>query len=200
LARTLLVLETVDITHVAGVKLGEASWPAGTPVVPMGDVRMPERIEAWARFPGSGDQPVLRMRLEVLHGVPCFTRIEVEAKHGGRAITGAELDLVRDNLEFWRRTLVELTAQRSEREFTRLPDWADAEVARESLRRVGHRRRATDDRHTRVAELYRAHVSSKPLAAIADVYNVSHRTAARYVQDARNAGHLPPTTPGKKKA
>lgn len=195
------MMESVTITHVDGVKLGEAKWPAGTPVVPMGDVYMPERIQAWMRFPGDGDQPVLRVRLEIICGAPRFTKIEIESKQGGREVNGAEIGLVRDNLEFWRRTLVELTSQaHGDRDLAREPDWADSAVAAKSLQRVGRRRKATDDRHESIAALYRDNVAGKPIETIAAVYGVSHRTAARYVQEARANGHLPPTTRGKKQA
>ena len=40
----------------------------------------------------------------------------------------------------------------------------------------------------------------RPTEAVARSFGVSHRTAARYVQQARAAGHLPKTDPGKKKA
>ena len=195
------MLEVVAINHVDGVQLGEAKWPAGTPVVQMGDVWMPQRIEAWMRFPGDGDQPTMHATLEILRGAPCFTRIEIQSKPGGREVSGAEIGLVRDNLEFWRRTLVELTAQsHPNRDPARVPDWADPVTAGKSLQKVGRRRKATDDRHARIAELYRANVEGKPIEVISAVYGVSHRTAGRYVQEARAAGYLPVTTRGKKQA
>ncbi len=52
-----------------------------------------------------------------------------------------------------------------------------------------------------VAKLYREHLDDRPVQAILTLMGYGHeRTAARRVEQARAAGLLPPTTPGKKKA
>jgi hypothetical protein len=51
-----------------------------------------------------------------------------------------------------------------------------------------------------VAELYRKHVDGAPVQVIAATLDLSERTAARRVEQARQAGLLPPTRKGQKKA
>ena len=185
--------------------------------MPVRDVYMPEQVDAWGHFPGKADQPVLRMTIEVRQGIPSFTRVEVAASSGGVEISGAHLGLVRDNLEWWLDTIVRNAAQDSADRVrpgpdgwatVTAPEWADSDTASASVKqaRRGRPRKATDSRHERVAMIYRAHVSGKPLEAIRDAFrdsdgnNISRRTAARYVAEARKAGHLPATTQGMRKA
>jgi len=207
-----LVRETVAIKAAVGdgeVQIGEVSWPFGTPVVAVRDVYMPETVDVWGRFPGKSDQPLLRLRLDVRQGIPSFTRVEIESTPNGAEVTGVHLGLVRDILEWWRDVVVQRCAQSEpEHDLTSEPVWADSQAASVAVKqaRRGAPRKATDARHERVAAIYRAHVDGKPLDAIRDAFRnangdkISRRTAARYVEEARKAGHLPPTTPGKKKA
>jgi DNA-binding transcriptional regulator LsrR (DeoR family) len=56
------------------------------------------------------------------------------------------------------------------------------------------------ERLQKVAEIYREHIDDRPTEAVSRTFGISHRTAARYVQQARESGLLPDTTPGKRKA
>jgi hypothetical protein len=211
--------ESVAITAAVGdkqVRIGGASWAFGTRLVPVRDVFMPERVEAFGHFPGKPDQPILRMTIEVRQGIPSFTRVEIAASAGGVDITGAHLGQARDHLDWWLDTIVRHTAQKTDDrvqpggvdgwDTVTEPDWADSGAASQAVREVrrGRPRKATDARHERVAMIYKAHVSGRPLEAIRDAFrdadgnNISRRTAARYVNEARKAGHLPLTTRGKK--
>jgi hypothetical protein len=203
------VLEHVAIKAQVGereVEIGGVSWLAGTPVVAVRDVYMPEEVDAWASFPGGADQPVLRMKMVVRQGIPCFTRVGIEASASGSEVTGAHLGQVRDNLEWWREVIVRRCAQAEPRDHARVPSWADDAAAAAAVKtaRRGAPRKATPARHERVANIYAAHVDGKPIEAIQDAFRsadgspVPYRTAARYVQDARKAGYLSPTTRGKK--
>jgi hypothetical protein len=49
------------------------------------------------------------------------------------------------------------------------------------------------------AKIYRQHFDKGPTEAVRRSFGVSYRTAARYVQQARTAGYLPATDPGKKR-
>jgi hypothetical protein len=217
-----MLRETRELT--AGkAQVGEISWEFGTPLVAVRDVFMPERVDAWGHFPGKPDQPVLRMTIEVRQGIPAFTRVEVAATTGGIDITGVHLGLVRDNLDWWLEMIVRNSAQKAPElragaevdgvrvpgwDTVTTPDWADSEAASKAVRAVrrGRPRKATDSRHERVAMIYKAHISGKPLEAIRDAFrdgngnNISRRTAARYVEAARTAGYLPATTQGVRKA
>ena len=66
--------------------------------------------------------------------------------------------------------------------------------------RSGRPRAVTPERLRKVAEVYRQHFADRPTEAVARSFGVSHRTAARYIRQARDAGHLPETDPGKTKA
>jgi hypothetical protein len=65
-----------------------------------------------------------------------------------------------------------------------------------SVRREA-RRRVTDETLREVARVYRENVENNPTAAVAAYTGRAHRTAALYVQQARAAGFLGRTTPGK---
>lgn len=63
------------------------------------------------------------------------------------------------------------------------------------------RRGTTKAELEQVAKLYREHVEGRPVESIRTLMGYgSDRTAARRVEQARAAGLLPSTTPGKKKA
>jgi hypothetical protein len=51
-----------------------------------------------------------------------------------------------------------------------------------------------------VARVYREHLATTPTQAVQLAGGYSERTAARRTQQARAAGLLPKTTPGKRKA
>lgn len=73
--------------------------------------------------------------------------------------------------------------------------------ARNAIRaaRSGARRTITDELLAQVAGTYRQNVSDRPVKAVEHAFGTSHRTAARWVGLAREAGLLPATTPGKAK-
>jgi hypothetical protein len=62
------------------------------------------------------------------------------------------------------------------------------------------RPRLSQERLQGVAKIYRQHIDDRPTQAVSRAFGKSHRTAARWVQQAREAGLLPDTTPGKRKA
>lgn len=60
--------------------------------------------------------------------------------------------------------------------------------------------RTARERLQEVDETYHEHIDDRPTEAVSHAFGISHRTAARYVQQARESGLLPDTTPGKRKA
>lgn len=64
---------------------------------------------------------------------------------------------------------------------------------------LGRRRTVTPELLQKVAEVYRQHFD-KPTEAVRARLMCRTATAARYVQQARAAGHLLDTDPGKKRA
>lgn len=59
-------------------------------------------------------------------------------------------------------------------------------------------RRVTDHFLKQVAAVYRKNFAHAPTQAVAEKFNVSLRMASIYVDRARQVGHLPPTTQGRK--
>ncbi|MGH3475325.1 MAG: hypothetical protein ACRDQD_00645 [Nocardioidaceae bacterium] len=55
----------------------------------------------------------------------------------------------------------------------------------------------TDDLLREVAGIYRANVTDRPTEAVAEHFDKAHRTAARYIELAREAGFLGAATRGK---
>ena len=81
-------------------------------------------------------------------------------------------------------------------------DQVPIDVAAEAIRSARSSkgaRRITPTFLARVAEIYRANLDHAPTLAVQKAFVVSPRMASEYVQRARRAGLLPPTTPGKKK-
>jgi hypothetical protein len=65
--------------------------------------------------------------------------------------------------------------------------------------RMGHRA-ITDELLRDVADVYRRNIDRAPTQAVARTFGVKSRMASTYVDRARQAGYLPPTKQGKKKA
>ncbi|WP_336922381.1 hypothetical protein [Aquipuribacter sp. SD81] len=78
------------------------------------------------------------------------------------------------------------------------PEW---HAAWSDFDRAQHAAKTRDrsDELAEVARVYRANVTGNPTAEVEREMHYTRRTAARRVQEARKAGLLPPTTPGKKK-
>jgi transposase len=55
-----------------------------------------------------------------------------------------------------------------------------------------------DELLRQVAQVYRDGYTTGPTAHVAAVFRIAHRTAGVWISQAREAGHLPPTTQGKK--
>lgn len=89
------------------------------------------------------------------------------------------------------------TQQQESGVFTRMTPVVTEEDAHETIRQLRlvrweARRRVTDDVLREVARIYRENVNRKPTSAVARHTERSHRTAALYVKQAREAGFLGP--------
>jgi hypothetical protein len=172
----------------------------------IGDRLVPAAIDV--ECPGDGHQPALHLRLEVVDGVPQCRELRIVSVPGGRDVRPVDLGAVR--LHQW---VEELFAAFAARVIEDGPDGTAAVVEvpfgpshdsavtllHDARKGVGARR-ITPALLAEVAEVYRAHVGSRPTASVAAAFGVAHRTAALYVQRAREAGLLPPTTRGKGRA
>ncbi len=182
-------------------------------LVPVGDRLVPERIEV--TFPSTGDLPSLAMVIAVRDGVPQCTSLHIDATDESREVRSFDLSAVR--IEDWIEELTGLASWKVEpspgyvtgqghptvsRTHGGPAGAADERAGRSAVRNARRAARRTVTPHLleAVTKVYRENIDNKPTDAVQGAFAVSYRTAGRYVQLARSAGLLPPTTPGKKEA
>jgi hypothetical protein len=155
---------------------------------------------------GADTQPALRISVEIADGVPWCTRVELVGQPGASRVRAANLKETAARLE----DLIEsaLTAAAFVRGKTPTgtgwvqrrslshPDTRQAALPdiRRARKRSNHK--LTDDMLRTVADVYRKGAPART-AAVASAFGVSQRSAGRYIQSARAAGLLAPTTQGK---
>jgi hypothetical protein len=161
-------------------------------LVALGDAVVP--TEARMTFDGIKGSPNVVMNFEIRDGRPECVGVNVAAKPNGRGIRTADVQMF--NID-------DLTVG----VFGQLANLGSKHprVLERAVRSVHEARTARRGSVTReelelVARIYREHLTASPTRAVALLLGYSERTAARRVQQAREAGLLPPTTPGKRKA
>lgn len=151
---------------------------------------------------GTGDQPDLFLRVEIRDDAPVVTEVNVLAKPHGVPVRDAHLDKLTLDA-YARRTMLELAISiDADGRMDHLQDGSKEMYslvgglvdAQERTRR-GQSPQALEE----VARVYKAHLDSSPTAAVAAMFGLSQRTAARRVKAAEDAGLLPATTKGKKR-
>jgi hypothetical protein len=154
---------------------------------------------------GDEGEPDLEVTFEVRDGRPECVDFHVRAKPRGRGIRTADLQMV-TNLDAMAVYLYErVTPVPGGNAFNWM--WGQTEENAARARRAAYEARkarrgtVTTAELERVAEVYREHLSGVPNQMVKELLGYkSERTAARRVQQARAAGLLPKTTPGKRKA
>ncbi|WP_141717555.1 hypothetical protein [Nocardia altamirensis] len=115
-----------------------------------------------------------------------------------------DFEVIRRQLNQWMDEAFKSTAQTTVAPPGQEPQFADERTAHAAYEaaRKNSRRKITDALLTETAALYREYIDEKPLQKIAQRFEVSERTAARYVEICRSDeyGLLPKTTSGQKKA
>lgn len=165
-------------------------------LVEVGDRSVPSRIVA--TFPGNLEGPDLSLTIEVRQGIPVYTELVLRSQPGSPDVRNKYLANI--HLDDWLEAIVAACSRRRVGPNTWVGE-ADNHAAVVNVRQArAGRPRLAPEHLVRVAEIYREHVAGRPTEAVKRAFGVSDRTAARYVQAARKAGILPPTTPGKKKA
>lgn len=176
----------------------ELEEPAGSRIVPVGDVGVPSPLIY--RHLGEDDQPQAELTFEVWKGVPVCTEVRITAKPEtgthvrSKNIKGVAAQL-EDYIEQWMSFLAcqPLPAPPGRRQWQRvLPqtnsDQRPAMLAVRSARREV-RRKMTDELLQQVADTYLAATKART-EAVARAFAVSYRTAQRYIEKAREAGVL----------
>ncbi|MGH3669589.1 MAG: DUF6214 family protein [Pseudonocardiaceae bacterium] len=160
--------------------------------VQLGDALVPPKAEM--TFEGCNGSPDVTARFEVRDGRPECVEVHVVAKPDGRGIRSADMAMFNmDNLTV--AVFAELATDLLETEAEQRRAFRGVSEAR-SARRPTVTRTDLEE----VARVYRAHVDASPTLAVEKLFGYSPRTAARLVAQARDAGLLPATTPGKRKA
>lgn len=175
---------------------GWAEWDHFDEVI-VGDRLVPRVIDV--ELPGGSEspQPALRFRIEMVDGVPLCSRITLERRQGGRGVQSSDLRDIR--LQDWIEDLVAVASSKVvstdggviHAVIDRSPDSErDAHRAVRAMQRGGRRR--VDQKHlTKVAEIYREHqASGRPVEAVETAFGTSYRSAARWIQRARQEGLL----------
>jgi Family of unknown function (DUF6214) len=178
-----------------------ATYDPASGRVQVGDRWVPPRIIVHSA--GSANEPDLRMMIEVRQGIPVYTEVTLHARPDGPEVRRRDLDIPLDG---WLEQIVaacSLIARGIDASgnWTTLVQPIEDRAALTNVRRArSGRPRIPQERLQEVADVYREHIEERPTEAVSRAFGVSHRTAARYVQQAREAGLLPDTTPGKRKA
>lgn len=174
---------------------GHAEWREDSYVV-VGDRYLPSRIDV--TFPGGSDspQPALSFTIEIVKEIPTVTRLELKTREGGGGVRPSHLDDIRRRLNDWTEAIVAASMMEvvSNTDGTLVVvDRADSRRENIKATRVmqsGARRKITPNLLGRVAEVYRDHEDDSPVDAVSLAFDTSYRSAARWVQKARQEGLL----------
>ncbi len=187
---TLILLDGGDLTY---------DW---THVVPVGDRGIPKTVVY--RHPGDTKRPACEVRIEVWDGVPVVAEVNLAARReDGVLIRAKDIKLGPASLDDLVADWLAEVAHRHEPAPPGRRRWskgypgsaAERQAARQTIERARRqtRRRLTIGQLRTVAETYAAANPPKH-EAVARAFIVSPRTAQRYIEKAREAGLLPPTT------
>lgn len=158
-------------------------------------------------MPGARSQPALHMTIDSSTGAPRCVALDLVAHADGREILPSDLRAV--ELEGWISSIVALTSDEvvysgpsSDGSVpyvvntvirvpdTSTPDFQDA-LGTMQRARLRERRRGGDDQLRQIAATYMQN-PDKPALAVQRAFNMSPRTAFRYIRDARANGLIPP--------
>jgi hypothetical protein len=182
--------------------IGWVMWDSFGEVVEVDGVLLP--TEFFLRYPGSTDQPALQLTYGIRSGVPACTAINIESKRQGRQVLPKDLEIIKSELTNWSEvaiTSVMHHADASDDSVIKAPAFVDDSTARKAYRagQKRARRKVNEQLLDEVAALYRDNFEGGVYRAIAERFDVSETTAARYVGRARKAGLLPATENGQKR-
>lgn len=202
------------MAHRIGIGLGQrsrldlvfgwAEWDTSDRVI-VGDRLVPRVIEVVAPGSSEGEDPALKMVVEMIDGVPRCASVEVKMREGRRGVQARDLRDV--HLDDWIEQLVAAASSKIistdgemiSAAYGQGAAWErDARKSVRAMQRTG-RRKVTSDLLAKVAEVYQAH-DERPVGAVVLAFGTSYRTAARWVQKARQEGLMPPSESGKGRA
>lgn len=188
-----------DMPFVIELPFGKASyvWGSLTPIGSDG-VFVPGRVDV--DFSRDRSAPIRTLAIEVRQGVPECAEIHLGARPGGRGLRPSDLEAI--DLASWIEDILSECSYRATSDgFISVPGERNSRKAIEHARKAAYRK-VTPELLRRVADVYRENLDKKPIDAIRDEFDVSYRTAARYVELCRSDEFalLPKTHRGKRKA
>lgn len=172
----------------------------------LGDFVVPKQLEF--EFTGDEGTPDFVAKFEVRNGRPECVELTFRAKPDGRGIRTSDLHVIQiDGMKtgMYADRAMRATVDHETNVTTMEPVTDERELWR-AINEVNEAVKAPQRGITRpeleqVAKIYRENVDGSPVKAVQASMNYnSERTAARRVEQAREHGLLPATTPGKRKA
>jgi hypothetical protein len=179
---------------------GDGAWlETRGKMVAVGDRAIPRKLAY--RQPGGDGMPALEVRIELIDGGPVVTSIQFSAAPGTSGVRVNDLKTLAAQFEGLVEDICATAAwvRNASGAFRDFPISAESrQAAMPSIRRARKvtRRKINKEFLTRVADTYRA-AGRAPTKAVAAAFAVDHRTAGRYIAEARKERLLPPTTRGK---
>jgi hypothetical protein len=170
---------------------GWAEWIESDQAM-VGDRLVPRSIEVFAVGGAESTEPVLRLLITIVDGVPRCSLLSLERRENGRGIQGADLRAIR--LDDWVEEVVAAASwhvrsvEDGQVHATASDDDQAIAAARRAVREMQRkgRRKMTPEHLAKVATVYRDHEKTgKPTQAVEIAFGVPQRTAARWVHLAR---------------
>jgi hypothetical protein len=186
---------------------GRISTPVGSrrTQVRVGDFVLPRTLTF--TVDGEKGEPDLEIRFEVRDGRPRCVEVKAMSKPDGRALRTSDLQVL--SLDALTVSVFAQTSMHSsfdpENNVTVMTPITDERSFWSAVNNVdaalkAPKRGTTKAELEQVAKVYKDNIHGSPVQEIQQVLGYgSERTAARRVQQARDAGLLPPTSPGKRR-
>jgi hypothetical protein len=169
---------------------GWAEWIESDQVT-VGDRVVPRSIEVFAVGGAESTEPILRLLITIVDGVPRCSLLSLERRDSGRGIQGSDLRAIR--LDDWVEEIVAAASwhvrsvENGEVHAAASDDEQAMAAARRAVREMQRsaRRKMTPELLAKVAKVYRDDKTGKPSKEVEKAFGVSKRTAARWVSLAR---------------
>jgi hypothetical protein len=157
--------------------------------VQVGDKRLPQTYEMHWTPDGDENRPALRMLFQIVDGVPQCRGVHVDATEHGREVRRTDLDFpIEAHLELATQVVAQLGHTRTT-EFV-LDRTSDPFLRTiRQARRTSLRRGPSDEQLREAADVYRS-TEHAPTQAVADHFDIAHRTASGWIGLARKKGFL----------
>lgn len=180
--------------------VGTVWWWEGVRESKLGTARVPSSFQVY--IAAGGSSPLVQLSVEIVRQVPRCTGVFVTADHAGEEVLAKHLKDIRltDWIDFaianLAREVMPIGPGRGLRALGRTPRGEKA--AKVAVKLARSRAKITPEFLSEVVGVYRDNFHDRPVVAVEKHFRVARPTAAKYVQQARVAGLLPPTTRGKK--